>query len=69
MPKAHLQFAETGLEFMVRYPVEIPHAAEIDDEMTRKLMEVDRRESGVEDRCGRLAHAACADQGMNALQT
>ena len=25
---------------MVRYPVEIPRAAEIDDEMTRKLMEV-----------------------------
>jgi small-conductance mechanosensitive channel len=39
-PKAHLQFAEKGLEFTVRYPVEIPHAADIDDKMTRKLMEV-----------------------------
>lgn len=40
MPKAHLQFTDTGLEFVVRFPVEIPHAAEIDDQMTRKLMEV-----------------------------
>ena len=39
-PKAHLQFGEKGLEFTVRYPVEIPHAADIDDKMTRKLMEV-----------------------------
>ncbi len=39
MPKAHLQFTDAGLEFVVRYPVEIPRAAEIDDEMTRKLME------------------------------
>ncbi len=39
-PKAHLQFSDTGLEFVVRYPVEIPHAADIDDQMTRKLMEV-----------------------------
>ena len=40
MPKAHLQFTDEGLEFMVRFPVEIPRAAEIDDQMTRKLMEV-----------------------------
>ncbi len=39
MPKAHLRFTDEGLEFVVRYPVEIPRAAEIDDEMTRKLME------------------------------
>jgi small-conductance mechanosensitive channel len=39
-PKAQLQFTDTGLEFVVRYPVEIPRAAEIDDEMTRKLTEV-----------------------------
>ena len=38
-PKAHLQFTDTGLEFVVRYPVEIPHAAEIDDQMTRMLIE------------------------------
>ena len=39
-PRAQLVFAETGPEFMVRYPVEIAHAAEIDDKITRKLMEV-----------------------------
>jgi small-conductance mechanosensitive channel len=39
MPKAHLRFTDAGLEFVVRYPVEIPRAAEIDDEMTRRLME------------------------------
>lgn len=38
-PKAQLQFTDAGLEFVVRFPVEIPHAAGIDDEMTRKLME------------------------------
>ncbi len=39
-PKAQLHFTDTGLEFFVRYPVEIPQAAEIDDKITRKLMEV-----------------------------
>ncbi len=39
VPKAHLHFIEAGLEFVVRYPVEIPRAGEIDDEVTRKLME------------------------------
>ena len=29
---------------MVRYPVELDRAAEIDDQMTRKLMEVSNRE-------------------------
>ena len=35
-----LQFADNGPEFVVRYPVEIPHAAEVDDEVTRKLLDV-----------------------------
>lgn len=39
-PRAHLQFTEAGLEFVVRYPVEISHAADVDDQITRKLMEV-----------------------------
>jgi small-conductance mechanosensitive channel len=39
-PKARLRFTDSQLEFTVRYPVEIPRADEIDDEMTRKLMEV-----------------------------
>jgi small-conductance mechanosensitive channel len=39
-PVGKVQFSDTGLEFAVRYPVEIQHAAEIDDQVTRKLLEV-----------------------------
>ena len=39
-PKAQLLFTDNGLEFIVRYPVEIQRGSEIDDQMTRKLMEV-----------------------------
>ena len=38
-PVGKVQFSDTGPEFVVRYPVEIQHAAEIDDQITRKLME------------------------------
>jgi hypothetical protein len=34
-----LRFGDNGLEFVVRYPVEIQRAAEIDDMVTRKLLE------------------------------
>jgi small-conductance mechanosensitive channel len=40
VPKATLHFIEGGLELTVRYPVEIPHSGDIDDKVTRKLMEV-----------------------------
>ncbi len=40
VPVGKVQFADTGPEFVVRYPVEIQHAADIDDQITRKLMEV-----------------------------
>jgi len=40
VPKASLHYTETGLQLTVRYPVEIAHAADIDDKVTRKLMEV-----------------------------
>jgi small-conductance mechanosensitive channel len=39
-PNAKLSFGESGLEFVLRYPVEIQQSAEIDGEITRKLMEV-----------------------------
>ena len=39
VPIGKVQFSDTGPEFVVRYPVEIQHAAEIDDQITRKLME------------------------------
>lgn len=40
VPKAHLRFTDAGLEFVVRYPVEIPRAAEIDDQISRELADV-----------------------------
>jgi small-conductance mechanosensitive channel len=40
IPKAALNYTETGLQLTVRYPVEIAHAADIDDKVTRKLLEV-----------------------------
>jgi small-conductance mechanosensitive channel len=37
--EAKLQFVDNGLELMVRYPVEIRKAPEVDDNITRKLLE------------------------------
>jgi len=37
-PEARLQFAETGLELLVRYPVEIRRAPDTDEEMTRQVL-------------------------------
>src|SRR5579862_6200388 len=37
-PEARLQFADAGLELLVRYPVEIRRAPDIDEEMTRKVL-------------------------------
>lgn len=39
-PEARLQFADAGLELLVRYPVEIRKAPDIDEEMTRKVLEL-----------------------------
>jgi len=39
VPIGKVQFSDTGPEFVVRYPVEIQHAAEIDDQITRQLLE------------------------------
>lgn len=39
-PEARLQFADTGLELLVRYPVEIRRAPDIDEEMTRKVLDL-----------------------------
>jgi len=36
--EARLQFADAGLELLVRYPVEIRKAPDIDEEMTRKVL-------------------------------
>ncbi|HKT88054.1 MAG TPA: hypothetical protein VJQ59_06440 [Candidatus Sulfotelmatobacter sp.] len=39
-PAAHLQFVDAGLELLVRYPIEIRKAPAIDEEMTRKVLEL-----------------------------
>jgi hypothetical protein len=39
-PEARLQFVDTGLELLVRYPVEIRKAPDIDEQMTRKVLEL-----------------------------
>jgi small-conductance mechanosensitive channel len=39
-PHASLEFADTGLELQVRYPVDIRQASQVDDQVTRKLLEI-----------------------------
>ncbi len=39
-PQPRLQFSDSGLELQVRYPVNIRKAGDIDDEMTRKLIDL-----------------------------
>jgi small-conductance mechanosensitive channel len=39
-PGARLQFAESGLELMIRYPVEIRRAPDTDEEMTRRVLDL-----------------------------
>ncbi len=39
-PSARWQFTDSGLELVLRYPVVIEHAEEIDDQMTREVMRV-----------------------------
>jgi small-conductance mechanosensitive channel len=39
-PEARLRFVDGGLEFSVRYPVELRRAAEIDDRITREVLAV-----------------------------
>jgi small-conductance mechanosensitive channel len=39
-PEARLQFADAGLELLVRYPVEIRKAPDVDEEMTRRVLEL-----------------------------
>jgi small-conductance mechanosensitive channel len=38
VPEGRLRFTDAGLEYVVRYPVDIYRAAEIDDRITRELL-------------------------------
>src|SRR5579864_838107 len=46
-PEARLQFADGGLELMIRYPVEIRNAPDTDEEMTRKVLELIETDAGM----------------------
>lgn len=39
-PEARLQFADVGLELLVRYPVEIRRAPDVDEDMTRRVLDL-----------------------------
>jgi hypothetical protein len=39
-PESKLQFGDAGLELVVRYPVELRKASEIDEHMTQKLVDL-----------------------------
>ena len=39
-PEARLQFTDAGLELLVRYPVDIRKAADIDEQMTRQVLQL-----------------------------
>jgi small-conductance mechanosensitive channel len=43
-PEGHLRFMNGGLEFTIRYPVELHRAPEVDDAITRKLLEAIEKE-------------------------
>ena len=43
-PESHLHLTASGLEVVIRYPVELSTAAEIDDRVTRALVEAIERE-------------------------
>jgi len=44
VPAAQLQFTDAGLEFAVRYPVELRRSSEIDDEITLAFLEITEKE-------------------------
>jgi len=39
-PEANMKLIDNGLELMVRYPVDIPKTSQIDDQVTRILLEL-----------------------------
>lgn len=46
-PEARLQFANEGLELLVRYPVEIRKAPDIDEEMTRTVLDLVQKDAAL----------------------
>lgn len=46
-PEARLQFADAGLELLVRYPVEIRRAPDTDEEMTRRVLDLISKDEAI----------------------
>ena len=43
-PESRLSITQSGLQVVIRYPVELEHAAEIDDRVTREVLNATGRE-------------------------
>jgi hypothetical protein len=39
-PHCQLQYGDAGLEYVVRYPMALRQVSEVDDKITRKLLEI-----------------------------
>jgi small-conductance mechanosensitive channel len=47
-PHQHLQFADTGLELAVRYPVDLRKVSEVDDKITRALLDTIKNDKQIQ---------------------
>jgi small-conductance mechanosensitive channel len=48
LPHQHLQFADAGLELVVRYPVDLRNASEVDDKITRVLLDIMKNDKQIQ---------------------
>ena len=48
LPHQHLQFADAGLELVVRYPVDLRNASEVDDKITRVLLDIIKNDKQIQ---------------------
>jgi small-conductance mechanosensitive channel len=48
LPHQHLQFADAGLELAVRYPVDLRNASEVDDKITRVLLDIMKNDKQIQ---------------------
>ena len=47
-PHQHLQFADAGLELAVRYPVDLRKASQVDEKITRALLETIKNDKQIQ---------------------
>jgi small-conductance mechanosensitive channel len=63
VPETQLQLADSGLELVVRYPVSIRKAAEIDDQIARAIMDVVSRNGDLKIAAGTMPKIRAAIKG------